>query len=75
MTLFNTDGGSVELPEWAREKLRSLPDLLQGQTQETQPKPYPTLPVATLASASAVAAGAGIFAYFKKHRRKTEGTI
>jgi len=69
MAPFNIDGGSVELPEWACEKLRLLPDPLQEPTQETQPKPFPTLPVAALASASAVAVGVGILVYFKKHRR------
>jgi hypothetical protein len=69
MAPFNIDGGSVELPEWACEKLGSLPDPIQEPTQETQSTPFPTLPVAALASASAVAVGVGILVYFKKRRR------
>lgn len=41
----------------------------QEPNSESEPKPFPTLPVATASAAGGVVVAAGLLIYFKKHKR------
>jgi parallel beta-helix repeat protein len=58
-------GGSVDLPDWAYEKLRSLSIPLP---EPTQTEPFPTALAIAASAASIAIIGIGLLVYFKKRK-------